>query len=214
MAAATPGLVKPEWFRRLIGGADFELPLAMASLHLQGAPLRGRLATLRRVVAQWAWTPIVRRVLVWLGAFLALVHVGSGAAARLLSAPRARLAEGAPLIPDPGGERLLGLLAATMSPAASPPTSSVACNRRDGGTDRAAITDDGKVILNVASVKDLVQLPGIGSKRALAIVELRQRLGGRFRRVRDLLRIRGIGYRSLKRIEPLVVLDPPKKESE
>ena len=38
---------------------------------------------------------------------------------------------------------------------------------------------------------------------------LRQQLGGRFRRVRDLLRVRGIGYRTLKRIEPLVVLDPP-----
>jgi len=75
--------------------------------------------------------------------------------------------------------------------------------------DRPALTADGKVILNLASVTDLVRLPGIGQKRGQAIVELRKRLGGRFRRVRDLLRIRGIGYRTMKRIEPLVVLDPP-----
>ncbi len=102
---------------------------------------------------------------------------------------------------------------AALSPGASPSTAGAACNRPDGGTDRAALTEDGKVILNLASVKDLVRLPGIGSKRAQAIVELRQRLGGKFRRLRDLLRIRGIGFRSLKRIEPLVVLNPPNQDA-
>jgi competence protein ComEA len=49
----------------------------------------------------------------------------------------------------------------------------------------------------------------VGEARAAAIVAVRERLG-RFRSVRDLLRVKGIGPKSLSRLEPLVVLDPPK----
>ncbi|MBW2457038.1 MAG: helix-hairpin-helix domain-containing protein [Deltaproteobacteria bacterium] len=166
-------------------------------------------AAARRFLGQWAWTPILRRALVWLGAFVALAHVGTGAAARLVGAPDAPgsgwalpTAHGA----DPPPRSAAGL-ASVPGHRAPPPVA--AASSRDGGVDRPALTADGKVILNLASVTDLVRLPGIGQKRGQAIVELRKRLGGRFRRVRDLLRIRGIGYRTMKRIEPLVVLDPP-----
>ncbi len=70
------------------------------------------------------------------------------------------------------------------------------------------ITSDGKVILNLASADELTRLPGVGRRRADAIVELRTRLK-RFRRVQDLLRVRGIGPRGLKRLLPQIVLDPP-----
>ncbi|MBX3184052.1 MAG: helix-hairpin-helix domain-containing protein [Polyangiaceae bacterium] len=70
------------------------------------------------------------------------------------------------------------------------------------------VTPDGKVILNTATAEDFVKLPGVGPSRAEAIIKLRTRLK-RFRKVSDLLRVRGIGVRSLKRIQPLVVLDPP-----
>ena len=70
------------------------------------------------------------------------------------------------------------------------------------------ITADGKVILNAASADDLTRLPGVGKRRAEAIVELRTRLK-RFRRVHDLLRVKGIGPRSLKRLMPHMVLDAP-----
>lgn len=73
------------------------------------------------------------------------------------------------------------------------------------------LTADGKVILNRAGADDLVKLPGVGRKRAEAILALRKRLK-RFRRVTDLLRVRGIGVRSLKRMRPSLVLDPPKEE--
>ncbi len=73
----------------------------------------------------------------------------------------------------------------------------------------AGLTEDGKVILNLASVAEFDRLPGVGKKRAEAIVKLRTRLK-RFRRVSDLLRIRGIGIRSLRKMKPYLVLDPPK----
>ena len=74
------------------------------------------------------------------------------------------------------------------------------------------LTSDGKVILNVASAEVLTQLPGVGTRRAEAIVALRERLKG-FRRPSDLLRVRGIGVRSLKRMLPHFVLDAPKPDT-
>jgi competence protein ComEA len=84
----------------------------------------------------------------------------------------------------------------------------------DGGSAQGpGITADGKVILNAASVDDLTRLPGVGKRRAEAIIELRTRLK-RFRRVQDLLRVKGIGPRSLKRLLPHMVLDAPVTEAD
>lgn len=67
---------------------------------------------------------------------------------------------------------------------------------------------DGRVVLNLATAAELLRLPGVGAKRAEAIVQLRQRLG-RFKRPSDLLRIKGIGRRTLERMLPLLVVDAP-----
>ena len=82
---------------------------------------------------------------------------------------------------------------------------------REGAKAAAStgMTDDGKVILNLASVEDLRHLPGVGPKRADAIMALRAQLG-RFKQVNDLLRVKGIGVRGLKKIMPHVLLDAPK----
>ena len=78
---------------------------------------------------------------------------------------------------------------------------------------RKAITEDGKVILNEANVEELTTLRGVGEKRAHDIVELRSRLGG-FRKVSDLLRVRGIGWKSLQKLKDGVVLDRPEVPSD
>ena len=67
---------------------------------------------------------------------------------------------------------------------------------------------DGRVVLNAASVTELTKLPGIGPSRARAILTLRQQLK-KFRAVEDLLRIKGIGRKMLRRLRPNVVLDRP-----
>ena len=92
------------------------------------------------------------------------------------------------------------------------PTASQSRDRATGsatGSASAGMTEDGKVILNLASVEDLRHLPGVGQKRADAILAVRARLG-RFKQVTDLLRVKGIGVRGLKKIQPHVVLDGPK----
>ncbi|MEY4548541.1 MAG: hypothetical protein RL685_4736 [Pseudomonadota bacterium] len=68
------------------------------------------------------------------------------------------------------------------------------------------LTAEGRVILNRAGAAELQRLPGIGAKRATAILALRQRLG-RFRRASDLLRIKGVGPKLLERMLPRLVLD-------
>lgn len=70
-----------------------------------------------------------------------------------------------------------------------------------------AITPDGKIILNLATDVELRRLPGIGKARARAILAERERLG-RFRRIEDLLRVKGIGRKRLQAIRNKVVLDP------
>ncbi len=69
----------------------------------------------------------------------------------------------------------------------------------------ARASPDDPVYLNDATVEDLRRLPGIGDKRALAILELRAKLG-RFKQVDDLLRVKGIGRATLKKLRPLVRL--------
>jgi len=92
---------------------------------------------------------------------------------------------------------------AGASPAAAAPA-------RPASTARATV--DAPVFLNEASVDELRRLPGVGPKRAEAILALRQRLG-RFRRVEDLLRVKGVGRATLKKWRPLVRLDADRPAS-
>ena len=73
-------------------------------------------------------------------------------------------------------------------------------------------TEDDPVFLNDATVDDLRRLPGIGEKRALAVLELRKKLG-RFKQVEDLLRVKGIGRSTLRKLRPLVRIDHPEAGS-
>jgi competence protein ComEA len=59
----------------------------------------------------------------------------------------------------------------------------------------------GIVNVNTATLDELVQLPGIGEKRAQAILEARQQRGG-FKSVDELLDIRGIGPANLEKLRP------------
>jgi competence ComEA-like helix-hairpin-helix protein len=66
--------------------------------------------------------------------------------------------------------------------------------------------------LNVATVKELEQLPGIGPTTAKAIVQFRAK-SGRFRRVEDLLAVRGISEAKLNKLRPYITVSPPSKKS-
>ncbi len=67
------------------------------------------------------------------------------------------------------------------------------------------------VDLNTATEKELQQLPGVGPTTAKAIVQFRTK-GGRFRRVEDLLVIRGISESKLKKMRPYITIGPPPRK--
>ena len=59
--------------------------------------------------------------------------------------------------------------------------------------------------LNAANSKELQELPGVGAVTAQRIIDMRQKTG-RFRRVEDLLAIRGISAKKLEALRPYVTL--------
>ncbi|MFQ5662692.1 MAG: ComEA family DNA-binding protein [Terriglobia bacterium] len=61
--------------------------------------------------------------------------------------------------------------------------------------------------INRASVAELVQLPGVGEVIARRIVRHREK-SGKFRRVEELLVIRGISRRKLEELRPYVTVEP------
>jgi competence ComEA-like helix-hairpin-helix protein len=65
----------------------------------------------------------------------------------------------------------------------------------------------GGLDLNRASEAELDRLPGIGPVRARDILAQRGRMGG-FRKVDDLLEVRGIGPATLERVRPYVFVSP------
>ena len=67
--------------------------------------------------------------------------------------------------------------------------------------------------LNTATVEQLQKLPGIGPTTAKAIVRFREK-SGPFRRVEDLLVIRGITKKKLKKMRPYVTIKPVPQQAE
>jgi competence protein ComEA len=70
----------------------------------------------------------------------------------------------------------------------------------------SAVDVTGRIDVNTASAVELELLPGVGPKMAERIVEERTR-HGRFRRPRDLRRVKGIGEKTLARLLPYVRTD-------
>ncbi|KAB2895652.1 MAG: helix-hairpin-helix domain-containing protein [Kofleriaceae bacterium] len=85
-------------------------------------------------------------------------------------------------------------------PGAAAPKKSAADDepaRPHGG--KKAVT--GKLNLNTATVEQLMMLPGIGPSKAERVVAWRGKHGP-FKRVQDLRKVKGFGYRTLKKLEP------------
>jgi competence protein ComEA len=84
------------------------------------------------------------------------------------------------------------------------PGSATAAALADQGATSPA---EGVVNIQTASMEELQRLPGIGPAKAAAIVAYRERTP--FRRVEDILRVRGIGRATFRRLRPMLTVSGP-----
>lgn len=158
---------------------------------------RGALSRTATRVAGSRFAKPIARVVVAAAGLILLAFVGRSAIAGAIGKPVATEAVPAPVATAASAEP------ASQSISAAPPSSP-----SSGPSSRAPASADNPVVINTATEADLKRLPGIGPKRADAILALRAHLG-RFRAMEDLLKVKGIGRASLKRLRPLLRLDPP-----
>ena len=71
----------------------------------------------------------------------------------------------------------------------------------------AAVAQKASINLNTATIDQLETLPGIGRKTAERILEQRQKSGG-FKKIEELMNVKGIGEKSFLKIKPMVFVAP------
>ena len=108
--------------------------------------------------------------------------------------------------PMPGS--LLSVLLASLALAALAPAPALAQGDAGEAAAELARTVQRRVDLNLAGEQELLVLPQVGPVVARRIVEYRKAVGP-FRKVEELLNVKGIGRKTLERLRPLVTLGAP-----
>ncbi len=199
-------------------------PLLPRDRAASAVPARSSLAR----IGAWARESLLARGLAALAGLCVLAAIGRTAVARSTADPNGApiSADGSPSPANPAATTAPStgvdagaipttrpeLLPRTPPGPASPAAAAAEVNPPEPSNGSATssvtrATPDDPVDLNTARVDDLRRLPGVGAKRAEAVLALRARLpGGRFKHLEDLLKVKGIGRAMLKRLHPLVRL--------
>lgn len=96
----------------------------------------------------------------------------------------------------------LGLATALMAPAIA--EAQQRAEREEAASGRVS---EGVVNIQTATAEQLQLLPGIGASKAREIVQSRERRA--FRQVQDLMRVRGIGRATFRRLRPMITVNGP-----
>lgn len=103
---------------------------------------------------------------------------------------------------------VIGILVAALAVAAAS-AHAQAQPRKD--STKATATASAPVNLNTATPAQLETLPGIGGAAAKRIVEYRQK-NGAFKKIEELMNVKGIGEKSFLKLKPLITVGTDKAE--
>ncbi|MBS4036339.1 MAG: ComEA family DNA-binding protein [Ignavibacterium sp.] len=79
-------------------------------------------------------------------------------------------------------------------------------NRSFKKSTKKILPAENSININTASLEDFIKLPGIGPKTAQSILDLRIKLGN-FKKVDDLLKVKGIGNTKLNNIKKYIFIE-------
>jgi competence protein ComEA len=78
---------------------------------------------------------------------------------------------------------------------------------------KAAAAVPAVVNLNTATATQIATLPGIGEKAAQRIIEYREKNGG-FKKIEELMNVKGIGEKSFLKLKPLITVGDSKRATD
>jgi competence protein ComEA len=106
---------------------------------------------------------------------------------------------------------VLSLVAATALVAATGATLAAQTKTPSAAAAKSAST--AIVNINTASATEIATLPGVGAKMAARIIEYRQK-NGPFKKVEELMNVRGIGEKNFLKLKPQLAVGQAKADHE
>jgi competence protein ComEA len=99
----------------------------------------------------------------------------------------------------------LAVIAFAAIPAAAQQPSPAKAAKPAASPAKPAATPTSPVNINTATLAQLESLPGVGTKAAERILEYRDK-NGKFKKVEDLMNVKGIGEKSFLKLKPLLTV--------
>lgn len=107
--------------------------------------------------------------------------------------------------------RIMFAVAIVIAALIASPSPSAAQAGRRGGAAKAKATATEPVNLNAATTAQLQTLPGVGASAAQRIVDYRQK-NGNFKKIEELMNVKGIGEKSFLKLKPLITVGTDKAD--
>ena len=105
--------------------------------------------------------------------------------------------------------RLMCAVAIVIATLIASPSSSWAQAAKGRGAAKAKATATDPINLNAATAAQLQTLPGVGASAAQRILDYRQK-NGSFKKIEELMNVKGIGEKSFLKLKPLITVTAEK----